>query len=79
MLTDPPQCLTLSPVIALQTELANDDNKKWLADALYHLRAPPTGSVDGDIRKLSTLVQGCVAVRSLRSTTTPLTSLLQLG
>lgn len=45
--------MTLAPTVALQTELASDEDKEWLAGALFHLRQPSTGSIDGDIRKLS--------------------------
>ncbi|KAJ3554504.1 hypothetical protein NM688_g3074 [Phlebia brevispora] len=63
-------CLTLAPVIALQTELASEDNKKWLAGALFYLHESSTGTTEGDIRKLSTLVQGLVDSLGLHSTLT---------
>ena len=50
--------MTLAPVIALQAEIASEDNKRWIANSLFYLGQEKTGSVEGDIRKLSTLVQG---------------------
>ena len=47
--------------------MAHEDNKKWLAGSLYYLHESSTGSVDGDIRKLSTLVQGYVVFCASKS------------
>ena len=54
------QCITLAPVVGLKAETASPEDKEWLANALHHLRLPSTGSVDGDIRKLSQEIQQCV-------------------
>lgn len=54
------QCLTLAPVVALKADTASPEDKESLAEALFYLRQPSTGSVDGDIRKLSTLIHECV-------------------
>ncbi|OJT15914.1 Alcohol dehydrogenase 2 [Trametes pubescens] len=63
-------CLTLAPTVALQTELASEEDKEWLAGALFHLRQPSTGSIDGDIRKLSASIDSLVEGLGLRSTLT---------
>lgn len=53
-----PQCLTLAPVVALKAEVASQEDKEYLAQALFHLREPSTGTLEGDVRRLSTLIQG---------------------
>jgi hypothetical protein len=50
------QCLTLAPVVNLQAELAGQEDKEYLAEALFYLREPSTGTVDGDVRKLSSTI-----------------------
>lgn len=47
------QCLTLSPVVALQAQIASQDDKEHLANALFYLRIPSSGSIDGDVLELS--------------------------
>lgn len=51
------QCITLSPVVALQADAQSQEYKEALALAVYHLRRESTGSVEGDIRLLSTMIQ----------------------
>ncbi|KAH9858574.1 alcohol dehydrogenase IV [Lenzites betulinus] len=63
-------CLTLAPVIALQAELLSSDNKDWLVGALFYLRVSSTGSIEGDIGKLSAIIQKLVDDLGLRSTLT---------
>jgi hypothetical protein len=48
--------LTLAPVVNLQAEIASQEDKEYLAEALLYLREPSTGSVDGDVRKLSSMI-----------------------
>ena len=57
-----PQCLTLSPVIALKAEIASDDDKDHLAAALFYLGIPSTGSVNEDVLKLSSEIDKYVPV-----------------
>ncbi|KAJ7767391.1 iron-containing alcohol dehydrogenase [Mycena maculata] len=61
-------CLTLAPVVALQTRMASPEDKECLANALFYLREPSTGSIDGDILKLSSLIAGLVENLGLKST-----------
>ncbi|KAI0633701.1 iron-containing alcohol dehydrogenase [Trametes polyzona] len=61
-------CLTLAPVVALEAELLSQDDKEWLAGALFHLRKPSTGSLDNDIRQLSKDIQKLVDDLGLHST-----------
>ncbi len=56
------QCLTLAPVVGLKAETASQEDKEALAAALFYLRQESTGSVDGDVRKLSSLIQQCVCL-----------------
>ncbi|PCH43472.1 alcohol dehydrogenase IV [Wolfiporia cocos MD-104 SS10] len=60
-------CLTLAPTVALKARFASQEDKEWLSGALYHLRETPTGSLDGDVLKLSTLIDGLVAGLGLKS------------
>lgn len=43
-------------MVNLQAELASQEDKEYLAEALFYLREPSTGTVDGDVRKLSTMI-----------------------
>ncbi|KAG1881470.1 alcohol dehydrogenase IV [Suillus tomentosus] len=49
-------CLTLAPVVNLQAEIASQEDKEYLAEALLYLREPSTGTVDGDVKKLSHMI-----------------------
>ncbi|KAF8211613.1 alcohol dehydrogenase IV [Mycena galopus ATCC 62051] len=61
-------CLTLSPVVAIQSRVASKEDKEYLADTLFYLREPSTGSMEGDILKLSELIGGLVEQLGLKST-----------
>lgn len=50
------QCLTLSPVVSLMAETANEEDKAALANALFYLREPSTHSTEGDIKRLSAMI-----------------------
>ncbi|EIN11780.1 alcohol dehydrogenase IV [Punctularia strigosozonata HHB-11173 SS5] len=60
-------CLTLAPVVALKAETASQEDKEWLANTLFYLREPTTGSIDGDIRRLSVLIRTLVNDLGLQS------------
>lgn len=61
-------CLTLAPVVALKAETASREDKKWLANALFYLRIPPSGSLDKDILILSNAIRDLVDRLGLTST-----------
>ncbi|KAF7331652.1 ATP-dependent DNA helicase PIF1 [Mycena kentingensis (nom. inval.)] len=61
-------CLTLAPVVALQSRIAPPEDKAALARCLFYLEQPSTGSVEGDILKLSELIAGLVERLGLKST-----------
>ncbi|KAM6502209.1 alcohol dehydrogenase IV [Amanita muscaria] len=61
-------CLTLAPVVALKAEVASQEDKEYLAEALYYLRESPTGSLEGDVRRLATLIDKLVEDLGLKST-----------
>ncbi|KAJ6543863.1 alcohol dehydrogenase IV [Mycena capillaripes] len=61
-------CLTLSPVVAIQSRIAPKEDKEYLANALFYLREPSTGSIDGDVLKFSELIAGLVEKLGLKST-----------
>lgn len=63
-------CLTLAPVVALKSRFASAEDRAALAHALVHLREPSTGSVDGDVARLSELIQGLVDGLGLKSSLT---------
>ncbi|KAI0371119.1 iron-containing alcohol dehydrogenase [Pilatotrama ljubarskyi] len=61
-------CLTLAPVVALKAETASQEDKEWLAGALFYLRKPSAGSLESDILKLSVDIQQLVDSLGLHST-----------
>jgi len=50
------QCLTLAPTIKLKAKVASEEDKQWLAGALHQLKQTSTGSLEGDVVKLSVLI-----------------------
>ncbi|KAJ7896003.1 alcohol dehydrogenase IV [Mycena olivaceomarginata] len=60
-------CMTLPPVVGLQSRVAAKEDKEYLANALFYLREPSTGSVEKDILKLSALISGLVEQLGLKS------------
>ncbi|THH32300.1 hypothetical protein EUX98_g1897 [Antrodiella citrinella] len=63
-------CLTLAPVIALKAAMSSDEDKEWLANTLFYLRIPSTGSQEGDIRKFSEAIYKLVSDLNLKCTLT---------
>ncbi|OAX39585.1 alcohol dehydrogenase IV [Rhizopogon vinicolor AM-OR11-026] len=61
-------CLTLAPVVNLQVELASQEDKEYLAEALFYLREASTGTIDGDVRKLSSMINSLVQELGLQKT-----------
>ncbi|KAJ7179558.1 alcohol dehydrogenase IV [Mycena filopes] len=61
-------CLTLSPVVAIQSRIASKEDQEYLANSLFYLREASTGSIEGDILKLSKLIDGLVVQLELKST-----------
>jgi hypothetical protein len=56
------QCLTLAPTVNLKAKVASEEDKQWLAGALHQLHQPSTGSLEGDVVKLSELIDGWVSM-----------------
>jgi glutamine amidotransferase PdxT len=54
------KCLTLASVVDLKAEVASQEDKEYLAQALFYLRAPSTGTVEGDVHQLATMIDECV-------------------
>ncbi|RXW25000.1 hypothetical protein EST38_g850 [Candolleomyces aberdarensis] len=50
------KCLTLAPTVVMKAEVGSEDDKKWLAGALFYLNEASTGSLDGDVLKLASLI-----------------------
>jgi hypothetical protein len=48
--------LTLAPVVLLKAEIASAEDKAALAEALFYLKEPSTGSVDGDVKRLGGMI-----------------------
>jgi alcohol dehydrogenase class IV len=61
-------CLTLASTVFLKSEIASQADKEALAMALLYLQQPTTGSVEGDVRRLATLINELVIGLGLRST-----------
>ncbi|KAJ8696773.1 hypothetical protein PTI98_006613 [Pleurotus ostreatus] len=53
-------CLTLSPTVKLMAEIGSEVDKQYLAKTLFYLESPSTGSLNGDVQKLSSLIQQLV-------------------
>ncbi|KAF9070607.1 alcohol dehydrogenase IV [Rhodocollybia butyracea] len=50
-------CLTLAPVVELMAEIGTPQDKEYLAQALFFLREPSTGSVEGDVKALAKAIK----------------------
>jgi len=61
-------CLTLAPTIFLKSELASECDKKALADSLFYLHEPSTGSLTGDVARLATLITELIINLGLQTT-----------
>ncbi|KAL0574307.1 hypothetical protein V5O48_007645 [Marasmius crinis-equi] len=60
-------CLSLAPVVKLKAEVASEEDKEWLAGALFHLRKPSTGSIESDVLLLGDLIDELVVNLGLKS------------
>ncbi|KAF9464993.1 alcohol dehydrogenase IV [Collybia nuda] len=60
-------CLTLAPTVALQSRIASQENKEHLAKSLFYLQEASTGSVDGDVRLLSSMIQDLIVQLGLKA------------
>jgi alcohol dehydrogenase class IV len=49
-------CLTLAPTVNLKSKVASEEDKEWLAGTLHRLKQTSTGSLEGDVVKLSVLI-----------------------
>jgi len=61
-------CLTLARVVELKAETASQEDKESLAQALFYLSEPSTGSTEGDVRRFATLIRTLVDDLGLKST-----------
>jgi len=61
-------CATLAPTVRLKATIASEEDKQWLAGALYQLHQPSTGSLDGDVLRFSQLIDGLVNDLGLKIT-----------
>lgn len=52
------QCVTLAPTVRLKARIASEEDKQWLAGALYQLHQPSTGSLEGDVLRVGELIDG---------------------
>lgn len=52
------KCLTLASVVILKADIASPEDKVTLAEALFYLREPTTGSVEGDVKRLGNKIDG---------------------
>ena len=50
--------MTLAPTVRLNARIASEEDKQWLAGALYQLHQPSTGSIDGDVLRVGELIDG---------------------
>ncbi|KAH8078070.1 alcohol dehydrogenase IV [Cristinia sonorae] len=61
-------CLTLAPTIRLKAYISPEEDKEWLANALFYLRRPTTGSKEGDIVDFANAINQLVLDLGLKST-----------
>ncbi|KAF9222544.1 alcohol dehydrogenase IV [Gyrodon lividus] len=61
-------CLTLAPVVLLKADIASAKDKAALAEALFYLKEPSTGSVEGDVKRLGTMIDELVRRLGLHRT-----------
>ncbi|KAH9034829.1 alcohol dehydrogenase IV [Lactarius pseudohatsudake] len=61
-------CVTLAPTVRLKARIASEEDKQWLAGALYQLHQPTTGSLEGDVLRLGELIDGLVNDLGLKTT-----------
>ncbi|KAH9056577.1 alcohol dehydrogenase IV [Lactarius vividus] len=61
-------CVTLAPTVRLEAKIASEEDKQWLAGALYQLHQPTTGSLEGDVLRLGELIDGLVNDLGLKTT-----------
>ncbi|KAI6125737.1 alcohol dehydrogenase IV [Pisolithus croceorrhizus] len=60
-------CLTLAAVVALKAETATEEDRAALANVLFYLREPSTGTTVGDVVRLSSMISELVETLGLRS------------
>ncbi|KAF8482778.1 iron-containing alcohol dehydrogenase [Russula ochroleuca] len=53
-------CLTLAPTVNLKAKVASEEDKQWLSGTLHQLKQTPTGSLEGDVVKFSSLINELV-------------------
>lgn len=61
-------CLTLAPTVEFKSTHASQADKEALAAALFYLRQSSTGTVEGDVKLLSSLIDRLVQQLGLQST-----------
>ncbi|KAF8558050.1 Dehydroquinate synthase-like protein [Imleria badia] len=61
-------CLTLAPVVILKADIASPGDKAALAEALFYLREPTTGSVEGDVKRVGAKIDELVCGLGLHRT-----------
>jgi len=61
-------CLTLASVVGLKADVASPEDKAALAGALFYLREPTTGSVEGDVKRLGSKIDALVRGLGLHRT-----------
>ncbi|KAI0256121.1 alcohol dehydrogenase IV [Lactifluus subvellereus] len=60
-------CLTLAPIVRLKAKVASEEDKQWLAGTLHQLHQSSTGSLEGDVVKLSELIDELVSNLGLKT------------
>ncbi|KAF9451931.1 iron-containing alcohol dehydrogenase [Macrolepiota fuliginosa MF-IS2] len=60
-------CMTLASSVALQAQIATQENKEFVAAALKYIDEPSTGTIEGDILKLSSRIDQLVQDLGLHS------------
>lgn len=59
--------MTLASVVILKADVASPEDKAALAEALFYLREPTTGTIEGDIRQLGNKIDEYAYLRFQRA------------
>jgi len=61
-------CLTLAPTVDMKAEVGSEEDQKCLAEALFYLKEPSTGSLGGDVRRLAAMINELISELGLTTT-----------
>ncbi|KAF9012399.1 alcohol dehydrogenase IV [Cyathus striatus] len=63
-------CITLGPTVTLKARIGSQEDKEYLARVLFYLEEIPTGTLEGDVRRLGALINRLVGELGVSSNLT---------